>query len=122
VPIAVLTIVLVTWLAYFTYDPLTYFGFMATAATFLLLGTYMLVSAAGLVYFWREKRAQGVSYNPLLDLIAPLVAIVICGLTVYWSIYPVPPHPFDEAPWLALGWLALGRCSRARPRRPGPAP
>jgi len=104
----VLTLVLVTWLAYFTYDPLTYFGFMATAATFLLLGTYMLVAAAGGLYFWREKRANGARYNPLLDLIAPVVAIVICGLTVYWSIEPVPPHPLDEAPWLALGWIVLG--------------
>jgi amino acid transporter len=103
-----LTIVLVTWLAYFTYDPLTYFAFMATAATFLLLGTYMLVSGAGLRYFWREKRAQGLHYNVLLDFIAPVVAIVICGLTIYWSIYPVPPHPLNEAPWLALGWLVVG--------------
>lgn len=103
-----LTVVLVTWLAYLTYDPLTYFAFMATAATFLLLGTYMLVSAAGLRYFWLEKRAHGTRYNLLLDLIAPVVAIVICGLTIYWSIYPVPPHPLNEAPWLALGWLALG--------------
>jgi amino acid transporter len=103
-----LTIVLLTWLAYFTYDPLTYFAFMATAATFLLLGTYMLVSGAGLRYFWLEKRAHGTRYNVLLDLVAPVVAIVICGLTVYWSIYPVPPHPLNEAPYLALGWLVLG--------------
>jgi amino acid transporter len=104
----VLTIVLVTWLAYLTYDPLTYFAFMSTAATFLLLGTYMLVSAAGIRYFWREKHARGLHYNLLLDFVAPTVAIVICGLTIYWSIYPVPPHPFNEAPWLALGWLLVG--------------
>jgi amino acid transporter len=103
-----LTLVLVTWLAYFTYDPLTYFGFMATAATVLLLGTYMLVSAAGIRYFWREKQARGLRYNVLLDFVAPAVAIVICGLTMYWSIYPVPPHPLNEAPWLALGWLVVG--------------
>jgi amino acid transporter len=103
-----LTIVLVTWLAYLTYDPLTYFAFMSTAATFLLLGTYMLVSAAGIRYFWREKHARGLRYNVLLDFIAPSVAIVICGLTMYWSIYPVPPHPLNEAPWLALGWLVAG--------------
>jgi amino acid transporter len=104
----VLTLVLVTWLAYFTYDPLTYFGFMATAATFLLIGTYMLVAGAGLRYFWREKHVHGVRYNIFLDLVAPVIAIVICGLTIYWSIEPVPPHPFNEAPWLALGWLVLG--------------
>jgi amino acid transporter len=116
-----LTIVLVTWLAYFTYDPLTYFAFMATAATFLLLGTYMLVSGAGMRYFWREKRAQGTRYNLLLDLIAPAVAIGICGLTVYWSIYPVPPHPLNEAPWLALGWLILGVAVLAWMRYRSPA-
>jgi hypothetical protein len=27
---------------------------------------------------------------------------------MYWSIYPVPPHPLNEAPWLALGWLVAG--------------
>jgi amino acid transporter len=116
-----LTIVLVTWLAYFTYDPLTYFAFMATAATFLLLGTYMLVAGAGLRYFWREKRAQATRYNLLLDLIAPAVAIGICGLTVYWSIYPVPPHPLNEAPWLALGWLVLGLAVLAWMRYRSPA-
>jgi amino acid transporter len=51
---------------------------------------------------------QGLHYNVLLDFIAPVVAIVICGLTIYWSIYPVPPHPLNEAPWLALGWLVVG--------------
>jgi amino acid transporter len=107
VPIA-LTIALVTWLARLTYDPLTFFGFMATAATFLLLGMYILVAAAGLRYFWREKRASGVKYNLLLDLIAPVTAIVICCLTIYWSIVPVPPHPLNEAPWLALGWFVIG--------------
>lgn len=104
----VLTLVLVTWLAYFTYDPLTYFAFMATAATFLLLGTYMLVAGAGLRYFWRDKREHGVRYNIFLDFAAPVIAIVICGLTIYWSIVPVPPHPLNEAPWLALGWFVLG--------------
>jgi hypothetical protein len=57
----------------------------------------------------------------LLDLGAPVVAIVICGLTVYWSIVPVPPHPLDEAPWLALGWLVIGLVILGwmRLRRPG---
>jgi amino acid transporter len=103
-----LTLVLVIWLGYLTYDPLTYFGFMATTATFWLLGTYILMAAAGIVYFWRQRREAGVTYNPLLDFIAPAVAIGISVLTIYWSIHPVPPHPLDEAPWIALGWLCLG--------------
>lgn len=110
----VLTLVLVIWLARLTYDnPLVYFGFMATTATFGILATYILISVAGIVYFWREKRAGGVRYNPLLDLLLPLGAIVICGLTIYYSIEPVPPAPIKWAPWIALGWLCLGLATLA---------
>jgi amino acid transporter len=103
-----LTLILVTWLGYFKYDPLTFFGLMATTATFWLLGTYILMATAGVTYFWRERRVEGVRYNPLLDFVAPVVAIGISVLTIYWSIHPVPPHPLEEAPWIALGWLCLG--------------
>ncbi|MGH2872026.1 MAG: APC family permease, partial [Solirubrobacteraceae bacterium] len=106
--VLLLTIALVVWLAYETYNPLTYFGFMATTASLGLLFTYMLVSLGGIVYFWRERRAGGTRYNPILDLLLPLGAIVICGLTIYWSNVPRPPHPIDLAPWISAGWFVLG--------------
>jgi len=104
----VLTLVLVSWLARGVYDPYTYFGLMATAATFWLLGTYILVAAAGMVYFARNRNLAGATYNPLFDLIAPGIAIAICALTIYYSIEPQPPAPFNHAQWIALGWFLLG--------------
>ena len=104
----VLTVILVTWLAELKWDPLTYFGFMATAATFALLGAYILVAAAGIAYFWRHRSLPHVRYNPLLDFVAPVIAIGISCLTIYWSVTPAPPPPFNSAVWVALGWFALG--------------
>src|SRR5579884_2533186 len=49
-----LTALLVGWLARGTWDdPFTYFAFMATTATFGILGTYILVALGGMAYFWR---------------------------------------------------------------------
>jgi amino acid transporter len=103
-----LTVVLVVWLARLTYDPYTYFGLMATAATFWLLGTYILVAGAGMVYFARNRNLAGTKYSPLFDLAAPVIAIAICALTIYYSIEPQPPAPFNHAQWISLGWFLLG--------------
>jgi amino acid transporter len=104
----VTTIVLVIWLARATYDPFTYFAFMATTASLGILATYILISLGGIRFFWREQQAGGTRYNVLLDLILPVAGIAICGLTIYYSIEPVPPHPIDLAPWIALIWLLIG--------------
>jgi amino acid transporter len=104
-----LTVVLVTWLARYTWNsPFTYFAFMATTATFGILGTYILVSLAGMSYFWRTRATAAVAYNVLLDVVLPVLAIVVCGLTIYWSITPRPPAPISYSVWVALGWLGLG--------------
>jgi amino acid transporter len=104
-----LTVILVTWLAHATWnDPFTYFAFMATTATFGILGTYILVSLGGMAYFWRTRAASEVAYNVVFDVVLPIVAIVVCGLTIYWSIFPRPPAPISYSVWVALGWLGLG--------------
>jgi len=81
---------------------------MATTATFGILGTYILVSLAGMTYFWRTRAASAVSYNVLLDVVLPLAAIVVCALTIYWSIFPRPAAPISYSIWVALGWFGLG--------------
>jgi amino acid transporter len=50
----------------------------------------------------------GATYSVLHDLIAPVIAIAICALTIYYSIEPQPPAPFNHAQWIALGWAVLG--------------
>jgi amino acid transporter len=104
-----LTVILVSWLARGTWhDPFTYFAFMATTATFGILGTYILVALGGMAYFWRTRAASAVAYNLVLDIVLPVAAIVVCGLTIYWSITPRPPKPISYSIWVALGWLGLG--------------
>ncbi len=104
-----LTLVLTSWLARGTWNnAFTYFGFMATTATFGILGVYILVALGGMAYFWRIRSASAVAYNVVLDVLLPAGAIVICGLTIYWSIFPRPPAPISYAPYIAGGWLVLG--------------
>lgn len=103
-----LTIALVIWGARIQYDPFTYFAFMGTTASLGLLFVYILISAAGMVYFWRRREGQEVGYSILFDIVFPLVAIVICALTIYWSCVPTPPHPISMAPYIAGIWTALG--------------
>jgi hypothetical protein len=104
-----LTVILVSWLAHGVWNnPFTYFAFMATTATFGILGTYILVALAGMTYFWRTRVTSDVAYNLVLDVVLPVGAIVVCGLTIYWSITPRPPAPISYSIWVALGWLGLG--------------
>ena len=37
-----------------------------------------------------------------------MLAIAICGYTIYKSVVPRPPAPVDAAPYLAGGWLLAG--------------
>lgn len=104
-----LTVILVSWLARGEWNsPFTFFAFMATTATFGILATYILVALGGMSYFWRTRATAEISYNVVLDIVLPALAIVVCGLTIYWSIIPRPPAPISYSIWVALGWLGLG--------------
>ncbi len=103
----VITLVLGTWLGN-DYGPFTFFAFLATTASLGILLVYMMVAAGGAILFWRERGTAGGRYNPVLDILLPAVAIVICGYTIYKSIVPVPPHPIDEAPYIAAIWVVIG--------------
>lgn len=103
----VITLVLGSWLGN-DYGPFVFFAFLATTASLGILLVYMMVAAGGAIMFWRERGTAGGRYNPLLDIVLPAVAIVICGYTIYKSIVPVPPHPIDEAPYIAGIWIVIG--------------
>jgi amino acid transporter len=101
-----ITLLLGAWLGNH-YGPFTFFAFLATTASLGILLVYILVAAGGAVLFWRERETAG-GYNVVLDILLPAVAIVICGYTIYKSIEPVPPHPIDEAPYIAAIWVVIG--------------
>lgn len=86
------------------------FPFVQTAALALTLGVlvaYVLVAVSALVYFTRERRGAR-PHSIVLDALVPLVAIGICGYTIFASVHPLPARPAGYAPWAALGWIALG--------------
>lgn len=85
-----------------------YFALMATTGSLGILLVYILVAIAGAVYFWRIRRQPGESYNVLLDVLLPLVAVAICGYTIYASVLPRPAAPVSYSLWIALGALAAG--------------
>src|SRR6185437_12904060 len=71
-----------------------------------ILITYILIAIGGIAYFARDRR----NWNPLLDLVIPGVAIVICGYALKESIWPTNAYQgiIRWAPWVALIWLGLG--------------
>lgn len=86
----------------------TYFGLMATTASLGILFVYALVAIAGMAFFWKVRHQSGESYNVVLDILLPLIAVAICGYTIYASIIPRPPPPVSYSVWIALGWLVAG--------------
>ena len=103
-----LTLTLVVALAWIAWDdPFKYFGFMATTATFAILGTYILIALAGMVFFWRS-RSEDTAFQIVFDLLLPAGAVAICGYTIYESFKAPGPPPNTASPWIALAWLAVG--------------
>lgn len=88
-------------------DPFKYFGFMATTATFAILGAYILMAVAGMVFFWRS-RLQDSAFHIAFDLVLPIGAVAICGYTIYESYKAPGPPPNTTSPWIALAWLGVG--------------
>jgi len=104
-----LTLALVVILARIVWnDPFKYFGFMATTATFAILGAYILIALAGMVYFWRSRSVTETAFNVVFDLLLPLGAVAICGYTIYESFKAPGPSPNNWSPWIALAWLGIG--------------
>jgi amino acid transporter len=103
-----LTLVLVVVLARTAWnDPFKYFGFMATTTTFAILGAYILIALAGMVFFWRGRQ-QDNAFHIVFDLLLPLGAIAICSYTIYESYKSPGPPPNTWSPWIALVWLGAG--------------
>lgn len=102
-----LTLVLGAWFGRH-YGVGTYFALMATTASLGILFVYALVAIGGMVFFWRARHQEGESYNLILDVVLPLIAVAICGYAIYSTLFPRPPAPISYSAWIALAWLAAG--------------
>jgi amino acid transporter len=102
-----LTLVLGAWLGRH-YGVNTYFALMATTASLGILFVYALVALAGMAFFWNSRHQAGASYNVVLDVVLPLIAVAICGYAIYSTLVPRPPAPISYSAWIALAWLVAG--------------
>jgi amino acid transporter len=103
----VLTLVLGAWFGRH-FGVSLYFDLMATTASLGILFVYALVAIGGMVFFWRARHQKGESYNIILDVVLPLIAVVICGYAIYSTLVPRPPAPISYSAWIALAWLVAG--------------
>ncbi|MFL5627435.1 MAG: APC family permease [Ktedonobacteraceae bacterium] len=86
--------------------PFNFFGFLATTASLAILVAYILVALSGIVFFLRSRESKG--FVLVVDIVLPIIAILLCGATIYSSVIPVPPPPLDLAPYIVGIWLLLG--------------
>jgi amino acid transporter len=86
--------------------PFELFGFLATTGSLGILLAYILVALSGIVFFLRLREEN--IWVKVCDVTLPVIAILLCGATIYCSVVPVPPPPLRYAPYIMGGWLVLG--------------
>jgi amino acid transporter len=95
---------LITLGAGLIWDPATAFGFLGFMIGLAAAVAFILIMAAALRYFHRERSAEGAGRNYVI----PALGILILIPVVYTSFYPNPGYPLNIAPWLIVGWVVLG--------------
>jgi amino acid transporter len=94
----------VTLIAGLVWDPATAFGFLGFMIGLAAAVAFILIMAAALRYFHKEREAAGAARNYVL----PVLGILILIPVVYTSFYPNPGYPLNVAPWIIVGWVVLG--------------
>lgn len=84
--------------------PYTVFGLLGSTGGLAVIIVYVTLCAAGMVWFRKVER----NYNPIVHGLVPFIGLVIFGLGIYGSVWPVPPWPYRIIPYANLGWLVAG--------------
>jgi amino acid transporter len=82
--------------------PLENFSYLGTIATYGFLLAYILVSLAAPFLL----RRRGELRWP--HVLVSLLSILLLLLPLFGSVYPVPPAPFNDLPYVFLGLLLVG--------------
>ena len=94
-------------------SPLNAFALLGTMATIIIVLIYILTNLSNIVFYLREKREE---MNPLLNIVAPALGIVIF-IPVLIAAFGIDfgglgiaglTAPANAAPWIVLAWLAIG--------------
>ncbi|MBX5437457.1 MAG: APC family permease [Alicyclobacillaceae bacterium] len=77
------------------------YNYNAFVTALSMLVAYLLVNAAGIVYFYRTQVWRWHQFA------FPVVGIVAMLYAVYSNIYPVPPYPMNLAPYVTVGFIVI---------------
>jgi len=81
-----------------------YVGIAVSVALTLVLGATLGRHYGALTYFALMTTTGSIG----ILLVYVLVAVAVCGYTIYASIWPRPPAPISYSLWIALGLLIAG--------------
>ncbi len=107
-------------------DPGTASGFLGTYGILGLVIMYVMANIALIVEYAKLRRA-GISKNPFLWVVSPLIGCAVLAIPVWGDLRPGQAAPYNSLPWLAVALVALGvvytaALSVARPQALAQAP
>jgi amino acid transporter len=94
-------------------------GLLAAANTLAFILIYAAICVAAI---WAFGRKTKVPTALLVKVGVPIIAIVLLGFSMYASVYPPPPFPYNLAAVLVIAWGLIGVVIAAIQRRRGETP
>jgi hypothetical protein len=94
-------------------------GVLSGANTLAFILIYAVISIAAI---WAFGRKSAVPTDVLVKVGVPIIAIVLLGFSLYASVWPQPPFPYNLAAPLVIGWGLIGVVIAVIQRRRGEAP
>jgi amino acid transporter len=94
-------------------------GLLAAANTLAFILIYAVICIAAI---WAFGRNTTVPTDLLIKVGIPVIAIVLLGFSLYASVYPPPPFPFNLAAVLVVAWGLIGVIIAFVQRRRGETP
>jgi amino acid transporter len=88
-------------------DTLSAVTLLSTAGSLLIISMYVLVNAA-LVVWWARERSAGRTHNPLTCIVVPLLGIAVLAAPYYYNLKPGQPSPLNAMPWVLAGIALAG--------------
>ena len=94
-------------------------GVIAGTTTLAFILIYVVVSVAAI---WAFGRKASVPTDILVKVGVPVIAIVLLGFSLYASVWPQPPFPYNLAAPLVIGWGLIGVVIAIVQRKRGQTP
>lgn len=77
-------------------------SYVTLVVTVTLLMSYGLVAIAGAAEGWRHRASL------VIKLVLPLIAVAVVALALYNQFIPMPPAPYQSAPYIGLAVVVVG--------------